>query len=313
MELNELKSSLDITSLDEYRKSKKKMIDKQEVILGFSSLVIFGVLYGYGYYQECENKFIMAFGGTLVLVVLPLWFLVKKSIKEYILFYKTKVLSPIFKILGLEVEYFPNNHTVVKKLFSKSKLLLSYTGFKSTFLVKGSYEKMAFLFADVRLDKERDQDTKEKFKGLYLNLDFEFNSQLIIDVLPDHTKNIDFVKMLNIQRHKPVKLNHDGFEKLFVVYSNFPEKARELLDDNFITTIINMRANHKKFWFTIRGGSLHIMIEDNNDYFEIDSKNPIEKTVEIHYDNIKMVYACLKKYKEIFQSKSRQLSINIFN
>ena len=113
-------------------------------------------------------------------------------------------------------------------------------------------------------------------------------------------------------KNELVKLDHGSFENKFVVHSNLPEKARELLNDTFTTNFMNMRAAHKNFWFTIRGGSLHVLIEDSKDYFTIDSKTPIGVAVELHYHHTKMMNTYLKEFKDLFEPKARLLTANIF-
>ncbi len=180
----------DVQALETYRlelAKKAKPIYKKirwlYLFFIFQILIYFSIYFLGSRIETIPNKTL----AIILFILLPLLYRINYSLKTHIenplkkmekkfsLSYKPNVISPLIKTILPKAEYYPQKG-ISEKDFLSYKIIISstFTKYRSEDLVKGTYKKVDFQFADIFLTKEIKRENKTTvspvFNGLFINI-----------------------------------------------------------------------------------------------------------------------------------------------
>ncbi|MFM7667798.1 MAG: DUF3137 domain-containing protein [Bacteroidota bacterium] len=194
-------------------------------------------------------------------------------------------------------------HPLSQSEFLKGKLYTSFNDYSAEELFEGTIEKIPVKFTEVHLQSKSRYSTHNVFRGFYSNFNYGLNSDLVIDVIEDNSRDMEFLQKLNLKRDKLVKIDNQEFEKKYVVYSNQPELTSELLSASFIKNLSILSNELESIvYFSVRNGCVHIAYNDGIDHFIIDHDKNVEELSENFYNDIIKMYNRMNKIKLFIDS-----------
>jgi uncharacterized membrane protein (DUF485 family) len=303
MTFEEIKTNIDFKSINELRLKNKRVIDRRSSIYLLICLIIY---IGLIVLIWPHVGFIAAFLFPLIAVALLYGILHRLFIHKYELQFKKgfreSVLDILLKGLGYDLKL-NIEKPLTQSDFLKGKLFTSFNDYSSEELFEGTIENIPMKFSEVHLQSKSRYRSHTVFRGFYSNFNYGVNNDLVIDVIRDDSGDREFLQKLNLKRDKLVKIDNHDFEKIYVVYSNQPELASELLSASFIDNLSNLSNNIESVvYFSVRNSFIHVAYNDGIDHFVIDHNKNVEELTENFYSDITKTHDRMVKIKSFIDS-----------
>ena len=303
MNLEEIKSKIDFTSINELRIKNKKIIDYRTTMFLVFNLILFIALI---IFIWPHVEFLLAIFIPLAVVALIYSILYVLFIRKYEVQFKKgfreSVIDKLLKNMGYDLKL-NIEKPLMQSEFLKGKLYTSFNVFKPEELFEGNIDNRPVKFSEILLQTKSRRRTYNVFRGFYANFNYGLNEDLVIDVIQDDSRDSAFWQKMNLERDSLVKVNDQDFEKKYVVYSNQPDLATDLLTPKFINELSTLSEYvNNTIYFAIRNGSVHICYNDGIDHFVIDYNKTVEDTTENFYNDITKMYNVMKEFKTFIDS-----------
>jgi hypothetical protein len=298
MTFEEIKSKIDFASINELRLKNKKIIDsRSSKFLGINFIIFVAlVIFIWPHVNFLESIFIPFIVVILIYTVLYRLFIRKYEV-QFKKGFRESVLDRLLKDIGYDLKL-NIEKPLTQSEFSKGKLHTSFNDFESEELFEGNIEDTPVKFSEVHLKSKSRYSTRTIFRGFYANFNYNFNEDLVIDVIQDESGDKEFLQKMNFSRDKLVKVDDQSFEKKYVVYSNQPELASELVSQKFINELATLSdAVNSTVYFSIRKGSIHLSYKDGVNHFVMDHNKPVEELTENFFKDITKMYAIMSQLK----------------
>ena len=287
MTFEEIKSKINFETINQLRLKNKKVIDRRSTIYGLICLVIYICLVVLIWPHA---SFIAALGLPLIIVFVLFGILHRLFIRKYELQFqkgfRENVLDILLKGIGYDLKL-NLEKPLTKSQFLKGKLFTSFNDYSAEELFEGTIDKIPVKFTEVHLQSKSRYRSYTVFRGFYSNFNYSLGNGLVIDVIQDESGDREFLQKLNLKRDKLVKIEDEDFEKKYVVYSNEPELAKDLISTSFIKNLTDFSESFNSLvYFSIRNGQVHMAYSDAVNHFIIDHNKTVEDLTENFYKDI---------------------------
>ena len=290
MDTKELYEGIDFKQLNELRINNKDLIIKREFYISSITLILAVFAY-FMLFRYMFDSFFTRIGSICFISYLLYKGLHKEFIEKYVLDFKNSfvenVLNIILQNLNLNLSL-----NIEKKLeeseFSEGKIYTNVTHFKAEELFEGVIDDINYKFTEVEIRRKHRYVNKLLMRGFYANFNYQIIGDITIDVVKDSLEDKDWLQKYNLFRDKWIKIDDADFEKSYMVYSNKPELAMELISPTFIENLKQLSSSlSSKLYLSIRKGKVHIAFADGTDYFNLDYNLTIEELADNFTKDIK--------------------------
>ena len=291
MNFDEIKSVIDFDSINELRNKNNKIISKRRRVILLINLVIFmaAMILLWPIFPIFLLIIISIIGFIFIYYILYRIF-IKKYEDEYKKSFENNVIEIIFKALNYNLE-FKVEHKLKSSEFNEGKIIANYNVFDPEELFEGTLEDIAVKFSEVSIATKFRYSKTIHMRGFYANFQYNFNNDLVIDVIKDESSDNSVLQKLNFKRNTLVKIDDLAFEKQYVIYSNQTELTQELISPTLIKNLNGLSSQlGSNLYFTIRKGKVHIAYDDAEDYFVIDFNKTSEELAEVFYLDTQKIY-----------------------
>lgn len=284
-------SNVDISTLENLRKEKLKIVNQKLIVSFFISLCITILSYflfganGWGW---------LIFIYSLVLLVLFLIFsiiLVNKHLNAFVIPFKKDAMLVLFEKSNLEFN-FKEQSDYSASQFNSNHIFEQASRFSFTDIFEGKINGKQILFGDGLAQKTETSRnglrTVTVFQGLYAIIETEINADFSLYVRKDKSWNMSLLQKSHARETKLVKLPNKEFEKKYVVHSTHTEITSKIFTETIQNKILALSEKYKDIvQFNITEGKVHVCHNNFKDNFVISIRKPVIDSLQICLDELK--------------------------
>lgn len=180
-----------------------------------------------------------------------------KRSSSYATEFKEQVLSRLVTFMSDSLTYEPAGY-IDEAVFKTSRLFdrARHNRYTGDDLVHGTMDRLPVRFSELRVSNSGSDSSNTIFHGLFVEAtmphDFEGTTTVVPDVfgnmtlpqglLGDLARNL-IEKLLPEPHGEEVALDAPAFHRLFIVYSDAPEEARRVLDEDVRSNLIQLQEH----------------------------------------------------------------------
>lgn len=231
---------------------------------------------------------------VVAFIVGGIWFLVwwSKVKKEYVLAIKEELVKKLIKSIDESFGYQPNSF-IPQNVFKESNIVKGFNRYYGEDYFFGKLDDIPIEFSQLNVQKKHDKSTVTLFNGIFISVGFKHQFQGRAAVVTDTMEKTfgsfgRFFQNLTLSRDTLLKFDNPDFEKMFAIYSNNENEAKQLISQNFQNYLIQLRQEISGgVFFSYNRDRFYVGLFNRQDIFKVDIKTPVnETTVAIYYNEI---------------------------
>jgi len=249
---------------------------------------------------------------SLIIIFVEIIIFYNQMLSSYKKPFKKEVVASIVTFIDENLTYNPNKKIAVDAFETSQLFEDQYDGTVNKWTgedyVEGILGKTLLKFSEIKAydeSKFRDSDDNKDydliFKGLFFIFHFDWHFEGVTQILPKSPPSFFekiFPSWLSQKTHQPsVMFSDPEIEREFVVYSDNPIKARNVLTIHFMRRLLAFRHRIKKpAYLSFVDGKLYMAIEVQKNLFE----PPVFNTL-LNFELIQAFFEYMQIGKEIVE------------
>lgn len=231
---------LDVIKPYESKRTGAQLIIGMLVCVEISVSILLGIILG--------SQYLIPIIVVNVIIILAVCWFIVRAIEGN--FYQD-VVGAMIRFIHPSFSYDPKESIQLNNFLQSGLFHISPNVFQGRDLVKGALGGYDLQISDISssfITKSVSQGRKSRpiFNGVLMEVAYQRPLKGNVYIFPDTTYQLgmisDWIQSINIASRKLIKIDHQEFEKLFVVYGEDEESVRQVLSDKLISKLIELKT-----------------------------------------------------------------------